>query len=108
MNILCSLTNCVSVFTSPVPLPALLPALITVLMAVVVSVPVLASVFSFSSSSSSSSSSSHKSSVVGLQSDSLPSLFQPLPPPSLSAFSAAHRALQAAYRMQRQEKCKQN
>ena len=78
----------------PAPPPAFLP--IAVLMAVVVPVPVPVPV---SSSSSSSSLSSYKLSVTGLQPDSPPGLSQPLPSPSLPAFSAAHRALQAACRV---------
>ena len=105
-NILCSLTNCISVPASPVPLPVLLPALssIAILMAVVVpasaSVPAPVSLFS---SSSSSSLSSCELSVAGLQPDSPPDLFQPLPSPPPPAFSAACRALQAAYRVQRRK-----
>ena len=91
-NILHSLTNCISVPTLPAPSPALPPAPIAVLMAVVVPAPAPAS---SSSLSSSSSSSSHKLSVAGLP-DSPLSLFQPSPLPSPPAFSAAHRALQAA------------
>ena len=113
MNILCSLTNCVSASAPPSPLP--IAVLITVIVLTPVPAPVPASVSApapapvLSSSlsfSSSSSSSSYKLSVVGLQSDSLSGLSQPLPLPSLPAFSTAFRALQAAHRVQRQKRCK--
>ena len=104
-NILHSLTNCVSVLTPPVPSSAPLPALLPIAVLMTVVVPVPAPAFS---SSSSSSSSSCKSSVAGSQSDSPLSLSQPLPLPPPSAFSAAHRALQAACRVQRREQQKQN
>ena len=100
MNILYSLTNCVSVFTLLVPLSAPLSASlsIAVLIAVVVPAPVPVPASS-SFSSSSSSSSSHESSLAGPQPDSLLSSFQcsSLPPPS--AFSAAYLALQASCRV---------
>ena len=93
INILYSLTNCVSVSTSSASLPAPSPVSIAVLMAVIVPVPAPAPAsLSFSFSSSSSSSSSCKSSVVRL-SDSPSSPFQPLPPPPPPAFSTAHLVL---------------
>ena len=116
MNILYSLTNCVSAPALP------LPSSIAVLIAVVVPAPVLlpasasASVLApvsipASSSSlflSSSSSSSCELSVVGPQPDSPLSLFQPLSLPSPPASGATCLALQAVHRVQKWEKCKQN
>ena len=112
VNILCSLTNCISVLTLPASSPALLPASssIAVLMTVVVSTSVSAPIFLLSlfSLSSSSSSSSCELSVMKSQSDFPLSLSQPSSSPSSPAFSTTCLALQASHRMQRREKYKQN